>query len=116
MSTHQKALVLPIKQGTFELHSVPIPTPGPGQLLVRMHAVALNPVDWKVQARGILVEDYPFILGTDNAGTVEVIGEEVYGFKRVIGSSHKARLRALMADSNSTRSSMLALLRRYQKI
>ncbi|OSX57544.1 hypothetical protein POSPLADRAFT_1174092 [Postia placenta MAD-698-R-SB12] len=81
MSTLQKALVLPVKQGTFTLQSVPTPTPGPGQLLVKVHAAALNPADWLVRKYGALVEKYPTVLGEDIAGTVEAIGDGVQGFK-----------------------------------
>lgn len=82
MSTLQKALVLPVKQGTFTLQSINIPTPGSGQLLVKVHAAALNPADWIVQKYGILVENYPTVLGSDIAGIVEAVGDGVQGFEQ----------------------------------
>ena len=76
MST-QKALLLPIKQGNWELGESPIPTPGPSEVLVKIMAAALNPVDWKIQKLGYFASDFPFISGTDAAGIVEEIGAEV---------------------------------------
>lgn len=57
------------------------PVPGPRDLLVRIHAVAVNPVDTKVRrglGAGIAA---PKILGWDAAGTVVAVGEEVTGFR-----------------------------------
>jgi len=58
----------------------PVPTPGEGEVLVRVKAAALNPVDWKAW-------QYPdkvtFIksscLGTDISGIVEAVGEGASG-------------------------------------
>lgn len=59
----------------------PLPVPGPLDLLVRIRAVAVNPVDTKVRASlGSVALDPPRILGWDAAGTVEVVGAEVRGF------------------------------------
>jgi NADPH2:quinone reductase len=57
------------------------PFPGPLDLLVRVHAVAMNPVDTKIRASlGTIPSDPPRILGWDAAGTVEAIGADVSGF------------------------------------
>lgn len=61
--------------------NVPIPTPEPHEVVIRNHAVAVNPIDWKVQDWGALVSDYPFILGTDTAGIVHSIGTAVTRFR-----------------------------------
>ncbi|WP_433327203.1 NADP-dependent oxidoreductase [Spirillospora sp. CA-294931] len=50
------------------------PTPGPAEVLVRVHAAGLNPTDWKHRATGGLLGDPPFILGWDVSGTVEEVG------------------------------------------
>lgn len=76
----QKALVVPAKQTNFVAQSILVPKPGPGQLLVKIHSVALNPVDWKIQKNGIIVHEFPVVLGTDIAGTVEVLGDRVDTF------------------------------------
>ncbi|SPN96537.1 related to oxidoreductase [Cephalotrichum gorgonifer] len=64
------------------------PLPGPGDILVRNHAIAINPVDWKRQAWGVLIPSFPVILGADISGTVVKVGESVTAFKpgdRVLG-------------------------------
>jgi NADPH:quinone reductase-like Zn-dependent oxidoreductase len=74
-----KAMVLdrPGGPATLRLAEVAKPAPGPGQVLVRVHAVGLNPVDYKVGQTGHASWQYPFILGLDVAGTVEELGEGV---------------------------------------
>ena len=59
-----------------------IPTPKAHQILVRNHALAINPVDWKIQDRGFFVNKYPTVLGSDISGTVEAVGEGVTRFKQ----------------------------------
>jgi len=78
-----------------ELAEVERPTPGENQLLVKVQAAAVNPVDWKI--RDGLGEMFglklPLILGCEVAGTVEAVGgpsptgikdfvagDEVYGY------------------------------------
>ena len=78
----QKALLLKEKFGSLGVDSIPIPKPGPKEVLVKVQAAALNPVDWKIQKYGIFVETYPAIIGTDLAGDVEEIGEDVTDFKK----------------------------------
>lgn len=56
---------------------VPAPHPGPGEIRVRIHAVGLNPVDYKLAARGFPGWRYPFIPGLDVAGVVDRIGAGV---------------------------------------
>jgi len=67
------------------------PTPLPTEVLVRVHAAGVNPVDWKSRAGGGMagvLGDPPFILGWDVSGVVEEVGfgvttvkpgDEVYG-------------------------------------
>ncbi|KIW26840.1 hypothetical protein, variant [Cladophialophora immunda] len=60
------------------------PSPGPDQLLVKSIWVAINPVDTFMGAYGLLVVDWPLVLGVDAAGIVEEVGSEAaskYGFK-----------------------------------
>jgi zinc-binding alcohol dehydrogenase family protein len=58
---------------------IAVPIPGPRDLLVRVHAVAVNPVDTKVR-RG-RAPDAPSILGWDAAGVVTAVGDEVSLFR-----------------------------------
>lgn len=56
------------------------PSPGPHDLLVRIEAVSVNPVDTKVRAPKPQVEATPKILGYDAAGVVEAVGDAVSDF------------------------------------
>jgi NADPH:quinone reductase-like Zn-dependent oxidoreductase len=64
---------------------VPRPRPGPGELLIRVHAAAVNPVDVAV-AKGKMADEIhtslPLIMGYDMSGVVDDVGEGVTSFKR----------------------------------
>jgi NADPH:quinone reductase-like Zn-dependent oxidoreductase len=62
------------------------PEPGNGEVLIRVRAVSVNPIDWKYR-RGLAEKQLPAVLGSDVSGTVEVSraegfaeGDEVFGF------------------------------------
>lgn len=63
---------------------VELPELGDNQLLVRVKATSINPIDWKVR-EGYLQQmmpwTFPITLGWDVAGVVEEIGSKVQGFK-----------------------------------
>ncbi|PPQ98181.1 hypothetical protein CVT26_003227 [Gymnopilus dilepis] len=82
MSATQKALVLPEKFGQFTIQEAPIPSPGPGELVIKVQAAALNPVDWKIRKYDIEVGGYPAVVGYDLAGDVETVGDGVVGFHK----------------------------------
>jgi alcohol dehydrogenase len=66
-----------------ELRDVPRPAPGPGEVLVRVHAASLNPVDYKIRDGMLrIVQRYklPAIMGNDLSGVVEALGEGVTRF------------------------------------
>ncbi len=68
----------------FRLEDVTKPTPGPRDILVRVCAAAVNPVDWKVRSggqRNIIRLQFPWILGLDVSGVVEAVGAEVTRFR-----------------------------------
>lgn len=67
----------------MQLNEVPIPDCGPGDLLVRVVAAGVNPVDWKLRAgamAGTLHKPMPFTPGQDGAGVVVAMGGSVQGF------------------------------------
>jgi NADPH:quinone reductase-like Zn-dependent oxidoreductase len=61
----------------------PDPKAGPGEVLVRVHAAGVNPIDWKIRS-GAMAKMYPTsfpaVLGYDIAGVVREVGEGVQGF------------------------------------
>ncbi len=66
----------------FEPAELPDPRPGPGEVLVRIAATSVNPVDCKIRQNGPpTAPDFPAVLGCDVAGTVVALGEGVEGFR-----------------------------------
>ncbi|KAI4324160.1 hypothetical protein L6164_023720 [Bauhinia variegata] len=64
---------------------VPVPTPKKNEVLLKVEATSLNPVDWKIQ-KGMLrplflPRKFPHIPGTDIAGEVVEVGPEVKDFR-----------------------------------
>jgi zinc-binding alcohol dehydrogenase family protein len=60
---------------------LPTPAPGPRDLLVRVQAISVNPVDVKMRVRAAPAAGEAKVLGWDVAGTVEAVGAEVTSFK-----------------------------------
>ncbi|MES2392795.1 MAG: NADP-dependent oxidoreductase [Acidobacteriota bacterium] len=59
------------------------PQPGPGEVLIRVQAVSVNPIDWKMRsgaAKERFPVQFPAILGRDAAGIVREVGPGVEGF------------------------------------
>ena len=76
--THYRAFQVPRFGGpeVLELKTLPTPTPGPGQALVRIHAAGLNFVD-NYQRSGHYPGDLPFIPGNEGAGEIVALGPDV---------------------------------------
>ena len=82
----------------LEERDLPVPEPGPGEVLVRNLAVAVNPVDAKIRAAGRWAGvEPPFVLGYDAAGVVAKVGpgvkdlkegDEVYYTPEIFGNPH----------------------------
>lgn len=65
------------------LENIPMPVAGPGQVLVRIAASGVNPLDLKIAAgqAGHAKMPLPAVLGIDMAGVVQAVGEGVHGFQ-----------------------------------
>lgn len=62
----------------LEFRDIPTPKPGPGQVLVRVHAAGVNPYDTYMRTGTYAIKpELPYTPGSDAAGTVEAIGEGV---------------------------------------
>lgn len=99
MSSNMKAVVLTRfgDSAAFELREVPVPTVGPRQVRVRVHATALNPLDYQIR-RGDYADYVPLpaIIGHDISGVVEqagsdvtefAVGDEVYYTPQIFGKA-----------------------------
>ncbi|KAL4811076.1 chaperonin 10-like protein [Aspergillus unguis] len=77
------------KAGTpLEVGDAPLPIAGPGEIVVKNAAVAINPLDTHMQDVGVFVQQWPSVFGCDVAGVVHETGPDVQRFKkgdRVIG-------------------------------
>jgi NADPH2:quinone reductase len=66
----------------LRLEEVPTPRPGPGQVLMRMHAIGINPVETYIRAGTYArLPELPYTPGNDGAGVVEQVGADVSEFK-----------------------------------
>jgi NADPH:quinone reductase-like Zn-dependent oxidoreductase len=61
----------------LKLVSLPIPTPGVSEILIRVHAAGVNPIDGMNRQTGAFVGKPPFVLGWDVCGAVEAVGPGV---------------------------------------
>jgi NADPH2:quinone reductase len=75
------ALVVPRNGGVdvLEVRDVPLPTPGPSQVLVRVAAAGVNFID-TYQREGVYAVPTPFVGGSEGAGEVVGVGEHVTSF------------------------------------
>jgi NADPH:quinone reductase-like Zn-dependent oxidoreductase len=67
-------------ENLFYDEDVPKPIPDRGQVLVRVHAAGVNPMDWKIREgwfKDMFAYSLPLIVGTDMSGLVEAVGADV---------------------------------------
>jgi NADPH:quinone reductase len=63
----------------MQLEEVPDPKPGPGQVVVRVQAVGVNPVETYIRSGIYPKPPTPYTPGNDGAGIVEAVGDDVAG-------------------------------------
>ena len=69
----------------LKVEEVPRPQAAAGEVLIRVHAAGVNPVDWKIRAgylKDFMPVPMPFIPGIDVSGVVEATGPAVTQFKK----------------------------------
>lgn len=67
--------------GALQDLDLPKPVPGPQDLLVKVAAISVNPVDYKVRKGRQGTAEAPVVLGWDAVGTVEAVGSAVISFR-----------------------------------
>jgi len=107
-----RAMVLPQfgEPELFELRDIDRPAPGPNEVLVRVVAAGVNPVDTKIRAHGYWAQlQLPAVLGYDVAGVVEEAGaavrdlhpgDEVFFTSEIKGNSRGAYAEYTVAAAN----------------
>jgi len=98
-----KALTFNPVDDTFRICDLPVPSPGPKDVLVRVAACGLNPVDAKIVFWKDMVPDMDreWTPGLDVSGTIVAVGEEVSGWKegdRILYHGNMLRPRGGLAE------------------
>lgn len=86
-----KAVHLDKPKTPFKVTTLNTPNPSATEVLIKLSALAINPVDWKVQDSGMFLDTYPAILGEDLSGTIVSVGSSVTRFQagdRVLAHAH----------------------------
>ena len=83
MTATMQAAILDGAKQPFRLTAIPRPQAGPGEVLVKIAASGVNPLDIKIRAGAAAHARHPFpaILGIDIAGTVAAVGPGVTAFR-----------------------------------
>jgi NADPH:quinone reductase-like Zn-dependent oxidoreductase len=74
--------------GRLSVQTRPVPQPGAGEVLIKVRAAGVNPVDWKAALRRL-----GMVPGTDVSGTIDTLGEGVTGWKvgdQVLGFARRS--------------------------
>lgn len=110
-TTHtMKAALVETSQGPFRIAEMPRPRVNAGEVLVRVHASGVNPLDAKIRAGAAAHARHPLpaILGIDVAGVVEQVasdvtqfrpGDEVYGMVGGVGGLQGTLAEFVAADA-----------------
>ncbi|KAI0073332.1 GroES-like protein [Panus rudis PR-1116 ss-1] len=75
--TQQKALIVTAPDAPPVIQTIPVRSPGPNEVLVRVEAASLSPGDEKCKILGPPYVEYPAMVGFDAAGVVVRLGEHV---------------------------------------
>lgn len=108
--TDMHALVVDAADAPFRLATIPKPVAGAGQVLVRVKASGLNPLDAKIRAgqAAHAQQSLPAVIGMDLAGTLEAVGplagdwqvgDEVYALGAGIGGTQGALAEYVAVDA-----------------
>ncbi len=79
----------------LQIDDVPVPEPGPGEVLVRVSGSGINPVDWKIREghmKGQIPLELPQIAQWEFSGTIEKLGDGVEGYSvgdEIYGIEHR---------------------------
>jgi NADPH:quinone reductase len=106
-----KAYVVESANGPFREMEMPTPVPSPGQVVVKIFASGINPLDTKIRAAaaGHAKQPLPAVLGLDMAGVVESLapdvtsfrpGDEVFGMVGGVGGLQGTLAEYVVADAD----------------
>lgn len=81
MAPQNRAAYLDSAGKPFRVADAPMPKAKADHIVIQNKAIAINPVDWKIQDSGIFIQKWPIVLGCDVAGEVVEVGSDVKAFK-----------------------------------
>ncbi|KAL1622690.1 hypothetical protein SLS56_008615 [Neofusicoccum ribis] len=82
MTKNQAAWITHPRAKPLKVDEAPEWKAGPGEVVIKNAALAINPVEWKIQDSALLPVSYPAILGEDVAGVIEEVGDGVTRLKK----------------------------------
>ena len=97
-----KAFVLERYGQSLRAVDMPVPEPGPRQVLVRMAASGVNHADERTRVgefKAVFRLDLPKVMGGELSGEVVAVGDQVYGYTGVVGMGTWAEIVAVDADA-----------------
>jgi NADPH:quinone reductase-like Zn-dependent oxidoreductase len=62
-NANKAAWLTEAKQNPLKVDHAPMPSPGADEVVVKNKALAVNPVDWKIQDYGLFIQNFPNVLG-----------------------------------------------------
>ncbi|KAF2116443.1 oxidoreductase [Lophiotrema nucula] len=77
-----QAAWIPSAKAQLEIKYAPLPKPQANEVLIQNKVVAINPIDYKIQQYGAIIQNYPAILGFESSGIVQAVGSAVTRFKK----------------------------------
>ena len=77
-----RAMVLEKQKTPLVMKDIPVPEPGPGQVLVKVHACGVCRTDLHVMDGDLTEPKLPLVMGHQIVGTVADVGEDVTGFRK----------------------------------
>lgn len=93
-----KAIHLDKPKAPWNVVTLSTPELSPNEVLIQVKALAINPVDWKIQDIGFFVSSWPAVLGEDISGTIISTGSSVKRFQ--VGDRVLAHCQYLMTKQN----------------
>ena len=72
-----QAAYLDGKDQKLRIDSAEMPKPNSNEVVIKNHAIAINPVDWKIQDSGMFIKNWPIVIGCDVAGEITEVGSDV---------------------------------------
>lgn len=81
MTKNHTVFIRTPRQKPFEIIETEIPKPEENEIIIRNHAIAVNPIDSAIQNLGVIASKYPSTLGHDIAGEIVAIGSKITKLK-----------------------------------